>query len=310
MFGAHSGGVSSKIGRIPHVTVYVENPTEEQQRQADSLGITLVKQPPPLRTTELRGLCETLVGPSSPLSFETKHLGTLGAVVLHNGQRKYLTAAHVVMNKDHISVRIRREEAFEDVEMVFPLPLQRYQKQQGEAYLDVALGTFKSSVDSLVERGSISRLNFNALETFVDHSSQSSSSSRSSTELDDDKNVCDPLSLNYAYLHSPLVYLFGSVSWLSVGKLVARNHSSPVGLRVLLIESIGDQPFAVEGDSGSLIFTTCGGRVVPLGILAERVDDQSSFFYGVRLDVWVKECFPSDELVFIRGDHDEDYGLL
>jgi len=209
----------------------VGDPTEEQQRQAHSLGITLVKEAPP-QTTELRGLCETLVGPSSPISIETKHLGTLGAVVLHNDQRKYLTAAHVVKDKTQICVRFRAGENFEDVGMVFSQ--QWYCKQAGQIYLDVALGTM-NEIDVLAGRGSISRLDFSAVETFAppkgglppisssspqpSESSESSHSRQSSlsSQSTDDANSCYPLLLNYHRFEKPRVYLFGSVSWLSTG---------------------------------------------------------------------------------------------
>jgi len=54
------------------------------------------------------------------------------------------------------------------------------------------------------------------------------------------------------------------------------EHLSPKGTNLLLIQSVCDEPF-----------------------------------YGVHFDKWVAECFPvAGTLVFIRGDHIEDYDYL
>ena len=68
---------------------------------------------------------------------ETKHFGTLGAVV------------HVVKGKAQVCVRLRDGENFNDLGMVFPQ--QWHRKLAGQIYLDVALGTMNKSGDVLAE---------------------------------------------------------------------------------------------------------------------------------------------------------------
>ena len=333
LFNAHSASEIRDKNRRPSYTVYVDNPSDEIRNLAKKLGVTLEESAEPERR-ELRGLCEMLVGDAPTERGGVRHAGTLGGLVLINDELLALTCAHVVNNATNLKVRLRQlDGSFKDVGVERYKTF--YQKKRGEPFLDFAL--VKVQKGDFEHRGSISRLDFSAMGRTCDDDSSSSdydSSIPSSEQVfsrhhderppsriswssggsNEDSDPLDPSTLNFDDVPSCSVFMYGSETWLSAGKLISSKYEMVDGNRMLLIEPIdGEEGFATNGDSGSLVFAVVSGKVVPLGIVAQA-EIEGGLCYAVRLDVCIEELDSREnslcEWRFVRGDHISDYSDL